>query len=218
MSKYQFFFFANESYSWSGNFEPLTEHESLPFPLNVEISTKIGISLYLILTFVIGCCLRSKILFFTYTQSIKENPINLFIWFDQLNGIFLGLNILYTLSVLHLPFPLIAIIGDEGCNWTDLMGTFYLIGQTVWSCLIAIYRILFIKYPHVFKYGIKESKFVILLSALGHVFIAHTAFTIAYFDKGILYKICTHQSVIEVIIIIKVNNLINSLNFMFEIL
>ena len=154
----------NESYYLNMNFTPLSISESLPFPLNTDDAFKILISLYLVLNLAIGSSLRLKILVFTKCHNFKENPINLFIWFDQLNGILQGINIIFTLFVLQLSFPLSDLIGKGGCNWMDLIGTLYLIGQTIWSSFIAIYRLLYIRFQRFFKNGLKQSKFALISS------------------------------------------------------
>ena len=195
----------NESYYLNMNFTPLSISESLPFPLNTDDAFKILISLYLVLNLAIGSSLRLKILVFTKCHNFKENPINLFIWFDQLNGILQGINIIFTLFVLQLSFPLSDLIGKGGCNWMDLIGTLYLIGQTIWSSFIAIYRLLYIRFQRFFKNGLKQSKFALIASVFGNTFVILSACIQAYFDKGILYKICSHQSVTEVAIL-KVRN------------
>ncbi len=179
-------------------FTPLEFSESLPFPLNAETNTIILMTIFLSLNLLFGSLLGFKILKYAKSLSVRENPINLFIWYDQLIGIFMAMNITYTLSLTHLPFPLASIIGDAACNWTDLMGNLYLVSQAVWSFCIAIYRTLYIKFHWVFKKGIKESKFAFILSLSGSLYIIASAGFLAYYDKGILYKLCSHHSVVEI--------------------
>ncbi len=179
-------------------FTPLDFSDSLPFPLNAETNTIILMTIYLSLNLLFGSLLRFKILRYTKSLSVRENPINLFIWYDQLTGVVMALNIIYTLTLIQLPFPLASLTGDVFCNWTDLMGTLYLVSQGVWSCCIAIYRILCIKFHGIFKNGIKESKFAFVLSLTGSLYIISSAGYIAYHDKGILYKLCSHHSIAEI--------------------
>jgi hypothetical protein len=65
--------------------EPFEVADSLPFPLNAEPSTTKAITVYLSVNLFLGCLLRSKILKYTMSLSIKESPINLFIWYDQVS-------------------------------------------------------------------------------------------------------------------------------------
>jgi hypothetical protein len=191
-------FISMENQTFLALFKPLEFVDSLPFPLNCETTTIILITVYLSLNLLFGSLLRFKILMYAKSLSVKENPINLFIWYDQLIGIFMAMNITYTLTLIHLPFPLASIIGDAACNWTDLMGNLYLVSQAVWSFCIAIYRTLYIKFHWIFKNGIKESKFAFILSLTGSLYIISSAGFIAYHDKGILYKLCSHHSLVEV--------------------
>ena len=193
------FFIHDEGKSFEAKLEPLSFLESLPFPINAEISTKLSILTFLISNFILGFVLRVKIFKYLKSVNIKENQINYFMWNDQMNGIFLGLNILYTSSVLFLPFPLSDFIGDEACNWTDIIGAIYVEGQTVWSCFMAIYRVAFIK-RQTFVKTIGESNFVFALTIFGYGIIVSFSALLAYHDKGILYKMCTHYSVEEVTI------------------
>jgi len=189
-----FLFIYDDNQTFAAVFQVLPFSESLPFPLNADLSTKVLFTIYLISNLLLGGMLRSKILAFTKSLSIRENPINLFIWYDQLTGVFMGLNIIYTLTVMYLPFPLASIIGEAACNWTDLLGTLYLISQSVWSCFIAVYRLVYIKFQRILDIGIKKSNFAFMLSLLGYFGIITLAVFFAYYDKGILYKLCTHNS------------------------
>jgi hypothetical protein len=65
--------------------EPFEVKDRLPFPLNAEFSVTMAIALYLYINLLLGGILRLKILTFTRLQSIQENPINLFIWYDQVS-------------------------------------------------------------------------------------------------------------------------------------
>ena len=63
---------------------------------------------------------------------------------------------------------------------------------------MAIYRVLFVKYNKFFK-TIGDSNFFFALTLLGYGIVTFSAF-IASHDQGILYKMCTHYSVEELII------------------
>jgi hypothetical protein len=65
--------------------EPFEVKDRLPYPLNAEPSTIWSITQYLTINLLLGGILRSKILKFAKSLSIKENPINLFIWYDQVS-------------------------------------------------------------------------------------------------------------------------------------
>jgi hypothetical protein len=203
------FFICNENEFFETQFKPFSHKDSLPFPLNADLLTKLIILGYLILNFMFGCLLRVKIFQYIKSVDLKENPINYFMWNDQMNGLFLGLNILYTSTVLFLPFPLSNFIGDEACNWADIIGAIYLEGQTVWSCFMAIYRVAFIKYQTFVK-TIGASNFVFALTIFGYGFVVSVSTFLAYYDNGILDKMCTHHSADEVIIMNVIINIFYS--------
>jgi hypothetical protein len=193
------FFIHNNDESFAAKLKPFSFADSLPFPLNAHFRAKLIILGYLICNFTLGCVLRVKIWKYIKSVDIKKNPINYLMWNDQMNGVFLGLNILYTSTVLFLPFPLSNFIGDEACNWADIIGIVYLEGQTVWSCFMAIYRVSFIRYQRFVK-TIGDSNFVCALTIFGYGIIFSSTTFFAYHDKGILYKLCTQYSAEEVLI------------------
>ena len=192
-----FVFFHNQNLTSTGTFSLLPKSESLPFPLNTQWTGIALMTIYLSLNLTIGCLLRSKILRYCWLLSVRDNPINLFIWYDQLCGALSGLNIVYSLTALHLPVPLSSFIGEAACNWVDLIGATYLIGQVVWSNIIATYRLLFIKFHGLLVKGRRKNWVVLLLSVAGYIFICASAVLFAYYDKGILYRLCAHHSVEE---------------------
>jgi len=110
----------------------------------------------------------------------------------------MGLTIIFMLICMHLPFPLATIVGQDVCKWTTLLASLYFTSQTVWSFCIAFYRVLFIKFQSLFKHGIKETTFAFFLSHAGFLYIASSAAFFAYYDRGMLYKLCTHYSVWEI--------------------
>jgi len=198
MESFPFFIFINNQSSASSVYQPYSPADGLPFPLNVDFTTRLLVSLYLSLNLLFGSVLRSKILKYTMSLSIRENPINLFIWYDQLCGVFMALNIFFTLVLSYLPFPLASVIGEDACNWADLLSTLYVVSQAVWSSFIGIYRVLYIKCTEVFKKGSKQSKFVWTLSLTGYFYIMSSALFLAYHDRGRQYKLCTHHSTKEI--------------------
>jgi hypothetical protein len=110
----------------------------------------------------------------------------------------MGLGILTTLIFLHLPFALVTIAGERACRWTSLLGTLYFTSQTVWSFFIALYRVLYIKFQNLFKTGIKETTFVFFLSNVGILYIALSGAFFAFYERGMVYKLCTHYSIQQI--------------------
>jgi hypothetical protein len=56
-------------------------------------------------------------------------PINVLIWLDQLNGLLLGLSILLKVLMMNVDAPLSDWVGSGVCEWIDLPGSVYLVGN-----------------------------------------------------------------------------------------
>ncbi len=110
----------------------------------------------------------------------------------------MGLGIIATLMFLHLPFALASIAGERACRWASLLGTLYFTSQTVWSFFIALYRVLYIKFQSLFKTGIKETTFVFFLSNVGFLYITLSGMFFAFYERGMVYKLCTHYSIQQI--------------------
>ena len=130
----------NKTYSSVSRFAPFSERLGLPTPLNQTSGVKILIVSLLIWDLLLGFYIRRKIINYLQSRDSKQNPINYFFWIDQVNGIFLGLNIIFTLVTILTPFPVSDIVGFEACNWVDVIGCIYLTGSTFWSFNIAMLR------------------------------------------------------------------------------
>ena len=64
-----------------------------------------------------------------FSVKFQLNPINIYYWYDQLNGLVLGVNLIAILVILNAPYPLSSILGDDFCNWCDFPGVIYLSGR-----------------------------------------------------------------------------------------
>lgn len=135
-----FFSDRNITDSYVSRFVLFPVTDGTPFPLNQSTSVKVTISLSLVFILCFGVIVRRKIFKYLQTVDCKKNPINYFVWLDQLNGGFLGLNVIFYIVTILLPFPLSDLIGYEVCNWADLFGCFYLAGSTNWGWTIALIR------------------------------------------------------------------------------
>jgi hypothetical protein len=100
----------------------LNEDAQLPFPINLSYSFRLLICLTMTTVFLSG--LYYRIFIFKYLRQPDTNmgPINLLIWTDQLNGLFLGINTIGRIIALALPFPMSKIIGETFCKWTPFPG------------------------------------------------------------------------------------------------
>ena len=148
-------------------FTTKTKEGPLPFPLGLTWPVKCAISSTLFIILLSGIYFRKIIFDYLRAPETKIGAINYLIWIDQLNGIFMGINILIKCIEISLPVPSSAFVGADVCRWVDLPGCFYIIGSYVWSCFTAVYRILCMKCQSwVFNVVGEE----ILLKVTRHVF------------------------------------------------
>jgi hypothetical protein len=187
-------FFISSQNEPSLSFEFFQRSNSLPFPLNQCFLFRAGIFLFFLLNLICGSSIRIQIFNFLRASETSTNPINYFIWVDQLNGLVLGLNIVYTITCIILPFPLNDLVGPDICNFADLFGCLYLAGSSIWSCTIAVYRILYIKATQFVRLSIGEWNLIVLLLSVGFSVIVPSSIFISFIDKGIGYRLCTHHS------------------------
>jgi hypothetical protein len=133
-------FFSSPNKTFILSFHPFDPSNGLPFPLNItSSSSKRLLTAFLSFILLAGLQLKVSILSYLRTVNVKLNPINVYIWNDQLNGLILGFNIVSILIMTHLNFPMSRIVGSDFCNWFDVPGILYLSGATLWSCLISGY-------------------------------------------------------------------------------
>jgi len=105
------------------------EIENLPFPMNLDRLYKFFISLTFMLVLGFGVRYRIKIFKYLTSDEVKLGPINVLIWLDQLNGLLLGLSILLKVLMMNLDSPLSDWVGSGFCEWIDLPGSIYLVGN-----------------------------------------------------------------------------------------
>ena len=170
--------------------------EDFPFPLSMPYSLRVIFGIYLILIIIGGLTCRKMILQYLQAPDTKSNPINSLIWMDQLNGIVFGtFNLVYGAVVLVLPISLKSIFGQQFCDWIPLAGCINLTGYIIWSCLIAIYRILYIKAQKWVKYGIGERRLLVVCITVGLSLQLCLSLGIFYFDdESLVAKVCSHYS------------------------
>ena len=140
----------------------------------------------------------------------RSNPINSLIWIDQLNGIVFGtFNLVYGTVGLVLPMSLRSQFGQQFCDWIPLAGCINLTGYIIWSALIAIYRILYIKAQNWVKYGVGERRLLCICITAGVSLQLFLSIGIFYFDdESLVGKVCSHYSAedLQVLQLYKVTN------------
>ena len=79
--------------------------------------------------------------------------------------------------------------------WFPLIPVVVLTGSVVWSCLLAIYRILYIKCETFVKFGIGERRLFKLFVFLGFTLQAGSTFILFLSDEeNLTVKICNHYT------------------------
>ena len=120
MTHFFLYFLNNSSTVERFNFVPVSEDP--PFPFNLDYSWRLCISVAMSFILVSGIFLRKIIISYLLAPDTNTGPINLLIWMDQVNGLFLALNILGRIVAFILPFPLSVLTGDLLCKWSPLPG------------------------------------------------------------------------------------------------
>ena len=105
-------------------FEPLTDHDGLPFPLNIDVHSKYIILVLMLATLIYCTKLRVKIFSYLASPEAKTGAINVLVWFDQVNGMILGLLILLRIIFLAAPVAFSTILGENFCKFVNLIGAF----------------------------------------------------------------------------------------------
>ena len=167
------------------------------FPLSIAYHWRLVCALYYLIIICAGIVFRSVILRYLTDQDTKSTPINWLIWLQQLNGLFAGtFNLSVVFTVLILESSLKSLLGDQVCHWLPLSGCINLVGYLVWSCLIAIYRILYIKAQDWVKFTIGERRLLVIILIFGLLLHGSIAGTMFYHDdENITGRACSHYSV-----------------------
>ena len=191
-------FFAHDN---SGKGPNLSQNDfnytmDLPFPLSLPYLLRMIFGAYHLVIMTGGLLFRKIILQYIHAPETRTNMINSLIWFEQLNGaIFGSFNLILAAVLLMLRSSLRDNLGNHFCNWIPLAGCINLTGGYVWSCLIAIYRIFYIRAQQWVKYKIGEQKLLALFITMGFFMQLLLSVTIFYFDdESLVSKACNHFS------------------------
>ena len=164
--------------------------DDLPFPLSEPWYLQVLILILMLATFCQGLKFRSLIIRYLMSPECK-GPINVLIWADQMNGIFLGLGILFKMVIMLSPFPPAEVIGEGVCDWTSLLIGLYVAGAAAWSCAIAVFRVIVLRGSTLIKEG-KLLKILCFFS-LG-IHFGFGGLIASYNNKNVTRKMCLHYS------------------------
>jgi hypothetical protein len=187
---------SNSNCSHPINFSPLSDQDGLPFPLYLHLAWKVILAISLLFTLIEGTKLRMIIIAYIKSPETKLGPINYLIWVDEINGIFLGMNILFRIIFILSPEPVNILFGSQFCDFADFIGLVSLSGSYLWGCYIALFRVLFIKAQNWLKKSIGIKNLLRLMLCVGtiHGFIFATTFFFTD-EESFIKKICYHLSI-----------------------
>jgi hypothetical protein len=177
------------------NFSPLSDQDGLPFPLHLHLVWKFVLAISLLFTLIEGTRLRLIIIAYIKSPETKLGPINYLIWVDEINSIFLGMNVLFRIIFILSPEPVSILFGSQFCEFANFIGLVYLAGSSIWGSYIALFRVLFIKAHSWLKntVGIENLLWIMMfVGALQNLIFATTFF---YTDEeSFVRKTCYHLS------------------------
>jgi hypothetical protein len=85
------------------------------------------------------------------------------------------------------------------------LGQLYLAGATVWSCIIAVYRVLHIKAQQWVKDHFEDTNFLKVLLSVGLLANFALSFLLAFYDnEGVNQKLCTRFSSKDIGILLQI--------------
>ncbi len=197
MPQITLFHFGESEYSKNQS-KPLIFYykEDFPFPLSMQYPVRLTFGIAILLIVFGGLSLRRMIFKYLGSPDAKLNHINSLIWIDQLCGLVSGtLNLIYGSSTLILPMSLRSILGSQFCNWIPFGPCINLTGSIIWSTIIAVYRILYIKAQQWVKYKVGEELLLKIMIFLGVFLQLALSVVIFYFDdESLVGKLCNHFS------------------------
>ena len=171
-------------------------NDNLTFPLSLPYIWRVVFATYNLFILISGLKIRHIILKFLHSQDTKVNKINKLIYFNLLSGTLFGtFNIIIAVAAILMTNPLSVVINEHLCLLNKLSASFSVHGSYIWSCLIAIGRILYIKAQNWIKYKIGESNLFGVLFMVGLSIQIFLSIYISYVDDGgSAWKICTQYS------------------------
>ena len=171
-------------------------NERRPFPLCLTYFWRVVFATFYFFILISGLKSRQIIFKFLHNQDTKCNPINRLIYFNLLTGTLFGtLNLIIAIAAFLMTNPLSVTFNENICILNKLAASFSVHGSYIWTCLIAVCRILYIKAQNFIKYRIGESNLLYILLTIGLSIQTILSISVANTDDGgSSWKICTHHS------------------------
>ena len=171
------------------------ENQQIPFPIGLPLTLRLIIAAILLVTLTIGIALRKQIINYLNFYSAKQKPVNFLIWIEHCTEMLSCAIITHGIFVLIYPYPPRKVFGEKFCHWFQLIPVVVLTGSVVWSCLLALYRIIYIKFETFVKFGIGEKRMLLLFVFIGFTLQAGSSYSLFISDEeNLTVKICNHYS------------------------
>jgi hypothetical protein len=93
-------------------------------------------------------------------------------------------------------------LGDEFCDFVQIVGKIYLGGSCIWGCFIALFRVLFIKAQSWLTKSVGVKQLLIILLSFGalHIFL-FAGVTFKIDNESLTKKLCYHISLNDLAVI-----------------
>ena len=119
-------------------------YDNITFPLCLTYFWRVVFAIFYFFVLITGLKSRQIIFKFLNNQEKKCNPINRLIYFNLLTGTLFGtFNLIIAIAAILMTNPLSVTFNENVCILNKLAASFSVHGSYIWTCLIAICRILY---------------------------------------------------------------------------
>ncbi len=155
--------------------------------------TRIAFGIVLLIVLISSLQKRYYIFKFLSLSKSHQSTINYIFWFEQVSQLsFVFTLVIYSLALL-LPVQLSQLLGDEFCKWVRLPSGIYVCGCPLWSCIVAIYRLILLKGNTVIVKFIGIDKLATGLVTIGIIIQAACVSLVVRFDNtSFITRMCFH--------------------------
>jgi hypothetical protein len=143
---------------------------------------RIGLGIFLQIMILSSLQNRYYIFKFLSLSKSNHNTINYIFWFEQLSQLFyVFTSIIYSFA-LFSPVQLSQLLGNEFCRWVRIPSGIYICGCPIWSCIVAIFRLILLKGNSSFVRYLGVDKFAKGLIIIGIIIQTVCVSLLVFFD------------------------------------
>jgi len=165
--------------------------------LSASLFFRLCCSTFLLLVILTGLKYRLIIIKYLLSPTTKANAVNRLIWIEQIVGMLIPVNAIFWIVALLSPQPIGKVFGKSICIVFNALGNFRVAGSTIWSCAIAIYRMLCIRAQGLMNRKSRERMVFACLTSFG--LISHLLFTIFLIksDNSVAKRLCFNTTAFD---------------------